>query len=450
MPQPSRILIAATVALIVAVAALLASVGADARWLAALGHVIMQRGSVPAGVPFAADPTSQWPNALVLAELAFNGLEQTLGDRGLMLAQLIALVVALTVLARDSVAGGAGPVGTCAALLLLGVGALPSLAIARVQLFSLILLPVVIALLRAQARRPSRQIWLVVPLLALWSNLHGAALVGLAVVLAYLLLSRARQQPLLSLCVGASAVAALCLTPALLHTVSYYHGVLTNVAAQRGQGQWGPLSLGAPLDDVMIIAAVALGFSAVRARPALWELAVILGLAAMTVNAERSGVWLLFVLLAPAGRTINPHRTWQGLAPVAAVVSVTLIAFAVVRGPVAQGPSRALLAQALALAHGTPVLAGDGIDEQVALAGGMIVAGNPIDAFSRPDQALYLDWMAGTPAGRGELTAQVRVALVERGSPSQRLMQATPGYVDSGGDRTTELFERGSRGVRKF
>src|SRR5580704_12125037 len=128
--------VAAAVTAIVAVAALLATVGADARWLAALGHVIVQRGSIPSGVPFAAAPTGHWPNALVLAELVFGGLERALGDRGLMLAQLLTVAGAMTILARDARAGGAKPAGICAALLLAALGALPSLAIARVQMFS--------------------------------------------------------------------------------------------------------------------------------------------------------------------------------------------------------------------------------------------------------------------------------------------------------------------------
>jgi hypothetical protein len=201
----STVYIAATVAVIVAIAALLARVGADAQWLAALGHVIVQRHSIPTGIPFAAAPTSHWPNAIVLAELAFDALERTLGDRGLMLAQLLAVGVGLAVLGRDALAGGADPPGTSGALLLAGIGALPSLAIARVQLFSLLLFPILVALLRAESRRPSRRIWLLVPLLALWANLHGTVLLGLAVALAYLLCSRLRREPIVAVVAGVAS-----------------------------------------------------------------------------------------------------------------------------------------------------------------------------------------------------------------------------------------------------
>src|ERR1700722_1625471 len=144
--------VAAAVIVIVAVAALLATVGADARWLAALGHVIVQRGSIPSGVPFAAAPTGHWPNALVL-----GGLERALGDRGLVLAQLLAVGAAMAVLARDSRLGGAQPAGIAVALMLAAVGTMPSLAIVRAQVFSLVLFPVLCVLLRAEARSASRR-----------------------------------------------------------------------------------------------------------------------------------------------------------------------------------------------------------------------------------------------------------------------------------------------------
>ena len=84
----------ATVLAVVAVAALLGRVGADARWLAALGHAVSARGAVPVGIPFAVASTAHWHNPLVLAELVFGAL----GDRGLMVAQLAAVFAALVVL----------------------------------------------------------------------------------------------------------------------------------------------------------------------------------------------------------------------------------------------------------------------------------------------------------------------------------------------------------------
>jgi hypothetical protein len=437
-----RVVLATAIVAVVGMAALLARVGSDAQWLAALGHVIAHRGAIPAGVPFAAAPTGHWPNALVLAELIFAGLESALGDRGLMLAQLLAVAAALAILARDATAGGAAPIGTAAALLLVGVGGLPSLSIARVQLFSLLLFPALVALLRSQSRTPSRRIWLAVPLLALWSNLHGAALLGLGVLFAYLLLERARQQPALAAGVAAAAAVAMCLTPALARTVDYYHGVLTNQAAQRGAGMWGALSFTSPLDLVLVLAAVVLLARVWRAGTTRWEWCVVAVLVLVTVRAERNGIWLLLFAAGPAARALAPSRSLRALVPVLAVASVLALVFAVARGPIHSGAPSSLVNAAVVLAGGSPVLADGSVDEQVALAGGRIWAGNPIDAFSPAVQSAYLDWLAGSPSGAGAVAASVRVVLVARGSPTAVLMAHLPGFAVARGDGRTVLYER--------
>lgn len=435
-------MLAAGVAVVLALAALLGRIGSDAQWLAALGQDIAARGVVPHGVPFAATPTGHWPNALVLAELAFSGLQALGGDRALMLAQLVAVAGGYALLARDARRGGADGVGTAAALLLAGIGALPSLAIVRVQLFSLLLFPALLCLVRAQSRRPTRHIWLVVPLLALWSNLHGAALLGLGVVLAYLILERGRRQPLLSIAVAVACTAALGLTPALWRTGAYYHGVLTNVAAQRGVGMWGPLSLHSPLDVLLAVAAIGLIWRWRGSGARWWEWGVLAVLAVLTVTADRDGVWLLMFAVGPAARTLAPRRSLTMLTPAAAVAAALLLAVSVGRGPAASGASPGLVRAAVVLAHGSPVLADGTIDEQVALDGGRIWAGDPIDAFPRPVQAAYLDWLQGGPAGRRALAPDVHVVLVTVGSDTARLMASMRGFRPAERDATAILYER--------
>ncbi len=425
-----------------AVIGLVGVVGADARWLAALGHIIVERGAIPAGVPFAAAHTSHWANTLVLAEVAFDGLEAALGDRGLILAQLVAVALALAVLARDARADGADASGIASALALAALGSLASLAVARVQLFSLVLFPLLLALLRAEQRQPSRRIYLALALLALWSNLHGAALLGLAVLWAYLALSRARDDRVRAIVVGVGALPAMCLTPAGLRTVDYYSGLVTNVAARRGVGLWAPLGT-SPLDLLLIAAALMLLARAWRRRPALWELVVIVALAALTVKASRDGVWLLFVLVAPAAHSTRAKRQWNGLLPIGAVVAVALLVFDGARPLTPVGASRALVRRALVLAHGSPILADAIAAEQVALAGGRIWAGNPLDAFSHRVQGSYLDWVSGAPSGRAALAnRQVNVVLVTRGTAQQSLTSSDREFVAVASDHWATIYVR--------
>ena len=116
--------------------------------------------------------------------------------------------------------------------------------------------------------------------------------------------------------------------------------------------------------------------------------------------------------------------------------------FALVRGPRLEGAGRRLLTRALVIAHGSPVLAADAVGEQVALAGGRVVAGDPIDAFPAATQTAYLDWLDGSRRALGELDTGVRVVLVMRGSRAQRLMARAAGFALAGSDPQVLLYER--------
>jgi hypothetical protein len=234
-PQSSR-LTWLGVAFGAGVCALLGSVGADARWLAALGRAIVADGSIPSGVPYAAAPSLDWVNVPVLGELVFHGLQALGGDRALVIAQLTAATAALSLLGLGMRRIGAPDAASAAVLLLVFFAALPSFIVVRAQLFSLVLFCALLLLLRSEARAPSKRIWLLVPLIAVWANLHGAVLVGLAVAAAYLLLERLSRAPLLAGAVLVCSALALFLTPALGSSGEYYLGVLRSEAAQRGEG----------------------------------------------------------------------------------------------------------------------------------------------------------------------------------------------------------------------
>lgn len=418
------------------------TIGADARWLAALGQGIVNRGQIPTGVPFATASTAHWTNSLVLAELLFHWLESGLGDRGLALANLLAIAAGLTLLARDARAQHARPSAIAATLLLVTLGAFPMLAIARVQMFSLVLFPALVSLLRAEHRRPSARIWLSLPLLALWSNLHGAALAGLAVLYAYLALSRLRVQRLTALGVALGALVALCVTPAGIDTVSYYHGLLTNVAAQEGVGQWAPLGQ-SPFDLVMVAVILLLGVRLRRRLPALWEIAVLVGLAVLTVKAARDGVWLLFFLVAPAAQAAGAPKRSDRLVPALLVLGLLLVVVDVVKAPQPSGASHRLVQRAIVAAGGSPVLA-DGLpSEQIVLGGGRIWAGNPLDAFTHRVQTEYVDFVAGKRGGQAALSAPgVTYVLVTRGSSADKLTAHDRHYTMIAADETGVLYAR--------
>src|SRR3954449_9728996 len=90
-----------------AMCASVAAVGADARWLAALGALISHAGDIPSSIPYADASSEDWVNVPVLGELIFHWLEALGGDRALVLAQAGAVAAMLAFLARDMRAAAA-------------------------------------------------------------------------------------------------------------------------------------------------------------------------------------------------------------------------------------------------------------------------------------------------------------------------------------------------------
>jgi hypothetical protein len=430
---------------VAAVVAVAGTIGPDARWLAVLGRTILRLGSIPAGIPFAAAPSTGWHNVPVLAELGFRGLQSSLGDRGLLLAQIVAVVVGVLLIVRDARRLGATDVGAAAALIVLPVAGLLAFAGIRAQLFSFVLFPALVSLLRAEERAPSRRIWLLVPLIALWSNLHGAALVGLGVAVLYLLLDRARRRPLESSAVFCASALALCATPALAGTPGYYAGVLANEAATRGYGLWAPLSLHSGFDLLLVIGAVLLLAGFVRARPRPWQIVAAAILAALTVHASRNGIWLLLFLAGPAASALRMRSR-----PPAAVSGALALIFLIaaiggfVRGPLEVGPSTRVLRRVVEIAHGRPILAEPAVAEQLAAAGGRVWISNPLDAFNHSDQRLYLDWLQGRPSGN-RLDRAAPVIMVSASSAAARRLRRDRGYELVAASSSIRVFARPGR-----
>jgi hypothetical protein len=424
-PQSSKLTWLA-VALGAGACALLGSIGADARWLAALGRTILEQGSIPSGVPYAAAPSVDWVNVPVLGELVFHALQVVGGDRGFLVAQLVAVTAALTLLALGMRALGASDAASAVVLMLVFFAAVPSFLIVRAQLFSLVLFCTALLLLRAESRTPSRRVWLLAPLIVLWANLHGGVLVGLAIAAAYLVLERARREPVVAASVLSVCCAGLFLTPALVGSGHYYLGVLRSEAAQRGEGLWAPLSVGNPFDVLFIVLAIPLLVFAFRSGSRVWELACIAALAGLTLHAGRNSVWLLCFIAAPAAdglgkRYLRDFSVSRRTLVLCAWVPAAFLVLGLLQTPQQYGAGKRVRSEAARLAGGRPILA-DGIDaEQLALDGQPVWIANPLDAFSRRDQRLYLDWLDANPAGDALLRGATAVVVARGSKPEHRL-----------------------------
>ena len=424
-------------------------VGADTMWMVALGDRITATGTVPAGVPFAAAATTDWPNVPVLGEFVMHWIH-SISPVALALTLLALSAITLVTLADDAIKAGARPVAAALSLALVGIGILPTLGVVRAQMLSLVPVALLIVLLRTESRSPSWRIWLVVPLIAVWGNLHGGVLVGVALTGCYVVFSRLRAAPVTALLVGLVTVASVWANPALLRTGHYYVGVLSNEAARRGTELWARPDLGSVFDVLMLLAALVLGLAAlVRGRLKAWELVAILGMAVATATSARHGMWLLLFLLGPGARGLthlarrpdkraatpcstNPvGRPGRTLSPrssriLARAFALGLAALAVVtvlgRSAVLQGPVETVKA-IKTLAGGQVVLAPEPLAEDLAAAGVIVWASNPIDAFRPEDQAAYLDMWLGRDGGRRAIEAS-DVVVARPGSPAFALARS--------------------------
>jgi hypothetical protein len=421
-----------TIAAMVLVAAFFAAfvrVGGDWDWLVAMGDHVRATRSVPDSVPFAEADTSGWHNVPVLAEVLAS-LVHDLGAPAAVYLHLVLSAVALTVLAVACRQRGASDAAAAWALAATVLGGLAAFGVVRAQTLSLVPFALLVALLARQSTHADRKIWLAVPLIALWGNLHGAALLGTCVLGAHLLFGRLRRRPLESIGVGVAALAALCVTPQGWRTPVYYATVFDNVAAQRGEGLWARPSIGEPLDVLMLIAGAGLAVGFLRVRRPLWEYVAVAGLVVATFSAARHGVWLVVLLAvlsarpaAGSRRRSLPVRTPVALAVLASAVALPLAAL---RGDDLLGARPADVAAIAEVAGAGVVLAPAPLSEALSVAGVTLWAGNPLDAFSHEDQAAYLDFLSGAEG----LTVGVRDAdlvVTQEGSPADEVVAKVPG-----------------------
>ena len=430
-PRRASALVCATVAgWLVAIGAFVI-VGADCLWAVALGDRVRASGDLTPSPDFAAAPVAHgWESPLALGEVILS-LAHSVGSRGLVGLQLlvVGMVLSLTAAGARRVGGSAGRTALVVSLVV--VGGLPALVVTRLPLFSLLLFPILAAVLRRQYAHPSAGIWWVVALLALWANLHGGVLVGAALVLVHLAFGRLRVRPLESVGVAVAALVALCATPAGASTVGYYLGVFGNEAARRGSDLWARPDPRHPLDALLTVAALVLLVLVARRRPPLWELVVLVGLVGGTALAARNGIWLL-LFAAPAAvrpvtdeRVLRPsyaadRRGWRPspLPVVTGVVTAGLCVALVSTRDTAGVQAASAVPEIRALAAGRTVLATEPAAETLAQGGVRIWASNPIDAFTQPVQAAYLDFL-GT-GNIGPVVSGLGLVVAQTGSPAAK------------------------------
>ena len=278
----------------------------------------------------------RWVDQQWLAQVAIYGLQRLGGFR-------------LVLLAHAALATG-GFAAACAVARRRGASALsvtwiaaigllafyPEAVTLRSQSFAYALFVGVLALLLRDARRPSNRVYLVLPILALWANLHGSVVVGAALVSLYGLLAM-RSSRLRGAVLAVIPAGCVLASPYAASLPSYYRWILFDVHFSRYITEWAPTTLRLVTASVFVLAiggAWLLG----RGREAsnAFEALAFIGTGALAFQAERNMPWfgLAAVLILPplldqaripAAPPRRANRILAAASLVAAAAAVTVV-----------------------------------------------------------------------------------------------------------------------------
>jgi hypothetical protein len=214
-------------------------------WLTLLsGREVVQHGLPTADQLTVWTRGAHWVDQQWLAQLAFYGLYALGGIRAAMLAHVAALtaMVGIGVVAARRLGASQTSV-VLVALACLGIA--PWSMQLRAQTFAQVLFVGLLWLLAADSRSPSRRVFLSLPLLALWANVHGTVVFGaLLVVLrgltALVAALRGRGSGARALLLIVAPVGCIFVSPYGLALAGYYHRLLANPTLRSFIDEWGP------------------------------------------------------------------------------------------------------------------------------------------------------------------------------------------------------------------
>jgi hypothetical protein len=193
----------------------------------------------------------------------------------------------------------------------------------------------VLGVLALDARQPSRRVYLVVPLLFVWANVHGSVVLGAGLVaLRAVLLLRSRLGR--SLVLLAAAAVSPFVSPYGFSLVGYYHHLLADPILHSFINEWGPSTPSARTAAFYALAAATIWLIGRHGRrvTGFEQLALLLTLCS-AAGAIRNIVWFGLTALVLLPRLIDPlvsdldfRRFGHFVRPLAAVTIAAVVATA--------------------------------------------------------------------------------------------------------------------------
>jgi hypothetical protein len=320
-------------------------VGSD-TWLALVGGRQVWSGGLPRHDTMTIwSQGATWVDQQWLGQLLFYGIH-ALGGLRLLLLVVAALLVGAFALALTFARRTAGSSRSVALVGVVGLFvAFPSSAV-RTQALAYPLFISLFWLLAADARKPTRRVFIVLPLLILWANAHGSAALGAGLVVVWGLteLIRAGRRPgagrARARAIVLAVAAPLCLlaSPYALSLPGYYRDVLGAGAFRDVVSEWGPTTFPDHL-PFFVLALPALWLAGRKARRlSLFEHVALICMLLAGLDAVRNMVWFAFVAVMVVPRALDgvwpvkqaPFRRRVNLALSFGALAVLVGAFAAI------------------------------------------------------------------------------------------------------------------------
>ena len=278
-----------------------------------------------------------WVNSSWGSDVVFALAQAAGGDAGLLALKAILLALLGLLVMRVARTGGASWASslTAAALALV---ASPQDLILRPNLISLLFVPLLLLLLAKPEKGKTWLVWIGV-LFLFWTNVHGAFVFGLLVLVLWVLTDRTRPKWIAPAALGLALVITLFANPFGPRNL-WLQLVVPRSAAWRNVIEWGPLwgpktaGVAFPVIFVVLAAIVVLGQFRQQREPSrtsnLFELClVILGIV-LALVARRLVPWTAVAIAPAAARALDALVPSRRNAAVLALANVALVVFLLV------------------------------------------------------------------------------------------------------------------------
>jgi len=157
-------------------------VDGDVGWHIRTGQWILDHHAVPHHDLYSfSKPDAPWYAWEWLTDVIDGSLDRLAGLKAIVLMAGVVIALFSTSLIRRMVWRGSH-LFVAMIVSLLGVGAASIHFLARPHIFTLLLLSISVWIVESDRERPSKRIWLLVPMTAVWTNLHGGFLALIALL----------------------------------------------------------------------------------------------------------------------------------------------------------------------------------------------------------------------------------------------------------------------------